>query len=475
MTLWALRRAGLGSRGATRTLLGFLIVLYSVFLGAIAVVGRPASRSASRGDGPLALSAIPAAAATLAIAAALALRRAPRRGRGRAAPRRLARGRRRASAAPSATRSATCARPTRACSARSPGGRSTPPSCGRCSTRSARRPRSPSSCSPTSSARSATRSRSPAPSAAAWSASSSPSACRPTSRSSPCSPTAPSRSGCPPPIGLVALGALRRTIARWSAEDAARGRGRARAGRPLRRRSRARRARARARAAGRMRLRPATSPALPAAPARVAAPAAGARRCSAAVALRPGDGRRRRACPTSRASLTDLSDTLGAVDLRARRGARVPRDRRLRRARRARRDGDRARRRRRGRGRRRPAGRSSLIAWLAAALGDLASFALGQRLGRRFLVDPRPALRHHRRRAWSASRTFFDRHGPQGDPRRALHRHRPRGRPVPGRRVGHAPARLPAVEPARHLRCGRRPSRSSATPSTSPSPPPPTR
>ena len=30
---------------------------------------------------------------------------------------------------------------------------------------------------------------------------------------------------------------------------------------------------------------------------------------------------------------------------------------------------------------------------------------------------------------------------PQGDPHRALHRDRPRGRPVPGRRVGHAPAR----------------------------------
>ena len=39
MTLWALRRAGLGARGATRTLLGFLIVLYSIFLGSIATSG----------------------------------------------------------------------------------------------------------------------------------------------------------------------------------------------------------------------------------------------------------------------------------------------------------------------------------------------------------------------------------------------------------------------------------------------------
>ena len=73
MTLWALRRAGLGSRGATRTLLGFLIVLYSVFLAAIAVSGGLIALGLAHADGPLALSAIPAGAATLAIVAALAL------------------------------------------------------------------------------------------------------------------------------------------------------------------------------------------------------------------------------------------------------------------------------------------------------------------------------------------------------------------------------------------------------------------
>ena len=53
LTLWALRRAGLGSRGATRTLLAFLVVLYAVFLGAIAASGgadraraRPRRRAA---------------------------------------------------------------------------------------------------------------------------------------------------------------------------------------------------------------------------------------------------------------------------------------------------------------------------------------------------------------------------------------------------------------------------------------------
>ena len=87
MTLWALRRAGLGSRGATRTLLGFLIVLYSVFLGAIAASGGLIALGLAHGDGPLALSAIPAGAATLAIVAALALgARRPT-----AAPRRAAR------------------------------------------------------------------------------------------------------------------------------------------------------------------------------------------------------------------------------------------------------------------------------------------------------------------------------------------------------------------------------------------------
>jgi membrane-associated protein len=51
-----------------------------------------------------------------------------------------------------------------------------------------------------------------------------------------------------------------------------------------------------------------------------------------------------------------------------------------------------------------------LVAWLAAALGDLASFLLGQRLGRRFLVTRGPRL------GVTADRLervegFFDRHG----------------------------------------------------------------
>jgi uncharacterized membrane protein YbhN (UPF0104 family) len=63
----------MGARQATRTLLGFLVVLYSVFLGAIATSGALISLGIASGDGPLALSAIPAAAAALGIAGSLAL------------------------------------------------------------------------------------------------------------------------------------------------------------------------------------------------------------------------------------------------------------------------------------------------------------------------------------------------------------------------------------------------------------------
>src|SRR3954449_3810264 len=73
LTIWAFRRAGLGARGATRTLLSFLVVLYAVFLGAIAVAGGAIALGFVRVDGPFALSAAPAAAAALANAAGLAL------------------------------------------------------------------------------------------------------------------------------------------------------------------------------------------------------------------------------------------------------------------------------------------------------------------------------------------------------------------------------------------------------------------
>ena len=71
MTIWILRRAGLGAREAARSLVSFLVVLYSVFLAAIAVSGVTVATGLSAGDGPLVLSAVPALAAAGVIFAAL--------------------------------------------------------------------------------------------------------------------------------------------------------------------------------------------------------------------------------------------------------------------------------------------------------------------------------------------------------------------------------------------------------------------
>ena len=73
VTFWAFRRAGLGARGATHTLLTFLVVLYSVFLGSIVAAGGLLALGIVPGGGPVLLSAVPAVGAALAIAAALAL------------------------------------------------------------------------------------------------------------------------------------------------------------------------------------------------------------------------------------------------------------------------------------------------------------------------------------------------------------------------------------------------------------------
>ena len=73
LTIWAFRRAGLGPRGATRTLLAFLVLLYAVFAASIAVAGGAIALGLAPGGGPLALSAVPAGGATVAILATLAL------------------------------------------------------------------------------------------------------------------------------------------------------------------------------------------------------------------------------------------------------------------------------------------------------------------------------------------------------------------------------------------------------------------
>jgi membrane-associated protein len=53
-----------------------------------------------------------------------------------------------------------------------------------------------------------------------------------------------------------------------------------------------------------------------------------------------------------------------------------------------------------------------LLVWVAAALGDFASFLLGRRLGRRFLVTRGPRLGVTPPRLEKVER-FFDRHGPK--------------------------------------------------------------
>jgi uncharacterized membrane protein YbhN (UPF0104 family) len=74
--LIALARTGLGTRRAGRTLLTFLVLLYAVFLTAIAASG---TILALRGDGPILLTVLPAAAATIALVAGLVIGLAGRR------------------------------------------------------------------------------------------------------------------------------------------------------------------------------------------------------------------------------------------------------------------------------------------------------------------------------------------------------------------------------------------------------------
>jgi uncharacterized membrane protein YbhN (UPF0104 family) len=68
LTVWTLRRAGLPTRAATRTLLAFLVLLYCVFLASIVVAGAALGLGLVASKGPTALSAIPAAVALIGIA-----------------------------------------------------------------------------------------------------------------------------------------------------------------------------------------------------------------------------------------------------------------------------------------------------------------------------------------------------------------------------------------------------------------------
>ncbi len=73
LALWALRRAGLGTRAATRTLLVFMVVLYSVFLASIVASGAVLALGLVHSSGPTELAAVPAVGAMLCIGLFLVL------------------------------------------------------------------------------------------------------------------------------------------------------------------------------------------------------------------------------------------------------------------------------------------------------------------------------------------------------------------------------------------------------------------
>ena len=466
MTLWALRRAGLGSRGATRTLLGFLIVLYSIFLGAIALSGGLIALGLAPGDGPLALSAIPAAAATLAIVAALAL------GARRPGPRRARAGRLHAAADVFGGAVRDAIGHVRSADPRLLG-------------------------------------------AIAW-----------WTFDAAVLWAMLNAFGAAPPFAvvvlayfvgqvgntipipgavsggivgvLVAFGGARRPRAHLGARLPRDRHLAARADRPgrprlaaphdgaLERRGRSGRAEPRpppaprrahvapvprARAAGRMRLRPATSPALPAPPARVPRGllVVGVLAAAAFALVTAGVVR----LPDVEGFLTDLSDTLGPwtyalvaalafLETGAFVGLVAPGETAIVLGGVVAAEGG------------VDLGPIILVAWLAAALGDLASFALGQRLGRRFLVTRGPRFGITRgapgQRRGASSTATAPRRSSSGASSASCARSR---RSWPGRRACACAASCPGACSGR--RCGRPPSRSSATPSTSPSPPPRTR
>src|SRR5437588_7949797 len=77
LALWALRRAGLPARTATRTLLAFMVLLYAVFLAAIVASGAALALGVAHASGPAQLAAVPALAALLAIVLAVTLAARP--------------------------------------------------------------------------------------------------------------------------------------------------------------------------------------------------------------------------------------------------------------------------------------------------------------------------------------------------------------------------------------------------------------
>ncbi len=77
LTVWALRASGLSARAITRRMLSFELLLYSVFAGAILIVGTGLRTGVLPGRAPWTLTVVPAAIAGVAIIILLALRVLP--------------------------------------------------------------------------------------------------------------------------------------------------------------------------------------------------------------------------------------------------------------------------------------------------------------------------------------------------------------------------------------------------------------
>jgi uncharacterized membrane protein YbhN (UPF0104 family) len=87
LTAWALRRAGMDSRTVARRMVAFLVLLYSVYVGALLVGGLGLWLGLFPGPAPWSLTLLPAGLSALAIVVALAAAALPndlgRRGHGR--------------------------------------------------------------------------------------------------------------------------------------------------------------------------------------------------------------------------------------------------------------------------------------------------------------------------------------------------------------------------------------------------------
>jgi uncharacterized membrane protein YbhN (UPF0104 family) len=110
LTVWALRASGLRTRSIAKRLVTFELLLYSVYAGALVVVGLGLSTGLIGGGAPWELTLLPAAAAMFAIAVALAMGALPgdleRRAKGLDASRRARRLLARLAIAPGAVRDA---------------------------------------------------------------------------------------------------------------------------------------------------------------------------------------------------------------------------------------------------------------------------------------------------------------------------------------------------------------------------------